>query len=51
MTVLVISDSKYVVDAVEKSGFLVGKRKILLVKKSRFMDTFSKSLQKTSGRF
>ncbi len=52
MKVLVISDSKYVVDSVlkkwvfgwEKKGF-VGK------KKSRFVETVSVGLQKTSSRF
>ena len=33
MEVIVYSDSKYVVDAIEKNGFLVGIRKILKGKK------------------
>ena len=33
----VFSDSKYVVDAVEKNGFLVGKKKNLKVKKIRIL--------------
>ena len=32
--VLVVSDSKYVVDAIEKNGFLVGRKKVLLAKKT-----------------
>ena len=39
--VIIYSDSKYVVDAVEKNGFLIGKERILKIKKPRFMDPFS----------
>ena len=52
MEVIVYSDSKYVVDAVEKKmGFWLETKSVQRQKKQRFMEAFFKNIRKTSSSF
>lgn len=51
MKVLVVSDSKYVVDSVEKNGYLAGRKRFCRKKKRRSLETFSSGIPQTSSRF
>ena len=47
----VYSDSKYVIDSVEKKWVWLGKEKFQQKEKSRLMDSFLKNIQKTKSKF
>jgi len=51
MKVLVVSDSKYVVDSVEKMGSRLGEKRLCRKKKCRSLEALFNSISQTSSRF